>query len=366
MQRIFVTGSTGFIGKHLVSLLLDQQREVTCLVRDVDRARTLLPRNVRLVQGTIEDPERLQREIRGHDAVAHLAGLTKAFRSADLFRVNAEGTRNVAIACAAQPNPPALVYVSSLAAAGPAIHGRPRTESDEPAPVSRYGQSKLAGEMCVRELAGELPATILRPTVVLGEGDVDGKPLFEGIAWSGILVVPAMRDFLFSVVHASDVARAVEFALQNGEHISGTDRVGTFFVAADEQITYGGLGRLIAEAMGRPRAHIIHSPKWTVWPLAATCELVARVRRKPYVMNFDKAREAVAGAWACDNRALKQHGFSYPVPLKQRLRQTIEWYWQQGWIPRVKPKKTAPSLALSTHSQDPTKGDYSANGPLAQ
>jgi len=351
MQRIFVTGSTGFIGKHLVSLLLDQQREVTCLVRDTGRAKTLLPRGVRLVQGTIEDPGLLRREIEGHDAVAHLAGLTKAFRAADLFRINAEGTQNVAQACAAQPNPPALVYVSSLAAAGPAIQGRPRTEADDPAPVSRYGQSKLAGEMRVRELAGTLPATILRPTVVLGEGDVDGKPLFEGIAWSGILVVPAMRDFLFSVVHASDVARAVEFAIDNSERITGPDDVGTYFVAADEQITYGGLGRLIAEAMGRPRAHIIHSPKWTVWPLAATCELVARVRRKPYVMNFDKAREAVVGAWACDNTALKSHGFSYPVPLKQRLRQTIEWYWQQGWIPRVKTKEQAFSPAHSSHPE---------------
>ena len=63
------------------------------------------------------------------------------------MQVNGEGTWNVARACAAQPQPPVLIAVSSVAAAGPIGEGSVRRESDPPAPVSDYGRSKRAAEL---------------------------------------------------------------------------------------------------------------------------------------------------------------------------------------------------------------------------
>src|SRR6056297_3292269 len=130
MQSALVTGSTGFIGQHLVRRLLAEGVEVRCLVRSVARGEPLRADGATLVQGDVVDEGTLRSAIGDVDTVFHLAGLTKATRTRSLWNVNEKGTRNVAATCAARPSPPTLVYVSSLAAAGPCIEGRPRTERE--------------------------------------------------------------------------------------------------------------------------------------------------------------------------------------------------------------------------------------------
>ncbi len=77
---------------------------------------------------------------------------------------------------------PYRVLVSSFAAAGPALPGKRRAESDPPTPIANHGHSKLAGEFAALRYAGMVPITILRPPIVLGEADRDGFQLFESIA----------------------------------------------------------------------------------------------------------------------------------------------------------------------------------------
>src|SRR5688572_19018556 len=70
-----------------------------------------------------------------------------------------------------------FVYVSSIAAAGPAPRGRALTGSETPAPVTAYGRSKLAGESAVREC--KLPWTIVRPPMVYGPRDREVLKVFQ-------------------------------------------------------------------------------------------------------------------------------------------------------------------------------------------
>src|SRR5512137_826456 len=98
-----------------------------------------------VVRGDVSRPESLPEAVAGVDVVVHLAGLVKAVTPAELFAVNARGTRDLAVAAAAAGRP-RFVLVSSLAAAGPSRPGHPRTEDQAPAPVSDYGRSKLAAE----------------------------------------------------------------------------------------------------------------------------------------------------------------------------------------------------------------------------
>ena len=71
---------------------------------------------------------------------------------------------SLSISWARQKRPPRLVVCSSLAAAGPARIGKPRTEDEQPAPVSMYGRSKLAAEQAAREFADRVPTVIVHGT----------------------------------------------------------------------------------------------------------------------------------------------------------------------------------------------------------
>jgi nucleoside-diphosphate-sugar epimerase len=332
MARALVTGASGFIGYHLVKRLLDRGDHVTCFVRPTSDVDALERLDVRLVYGDVTEKQSLRRAFAKSDVVFHLAGLTKSLKARALRQINETGVRNVAECCADLETPPVLIVVSSLAAAGPASADRVLTEADMPSPISAYGRSKRAGELAAAEFAARVPITIVRPPIVLGEGDRDGLALFKGIANWGVHLVPTLSDFPFSVIHAADLAAALDLLAQRGRRIEGGGGPsGTYFAAVDETPTYAKLGHMIGAAVGRRRVKIIRNFPMTVWAIALIGELYARLCRRPHILNLDKAREATAGSWACSPAAIARDvGFAPARPLQERLRQTAQWYSDQG------------------------------------
>lgn len=334
MTTALVTGASGFVGGHLVQRLHDYGYDTTCLVRAGSDLSRLIPYQPRFVTGDITDGESLAAAVAGVDVVFHLAGATKCLRIEEFARVNIDGVRNVAQACAGCATPPTMILVSSLAAAGPSAVDRLRVETDPPAPVSNYGHSKLAGEYAAMRYADRIPITIIRPPIVLGEADRDGWSLFDSIARWNLHLVPGMSDDLFSVIHGDDLAEALILAARDGHRLRDANSTdGIYFAAADETPTYAELGRMIGEAVGRDHVRIVHSPRSAVWCIAAISEFASQIRRRPHILGLDKAREATAGSWACDDRALRRDtGFAPACSLQQRLVQTAHWYAQQGWL----------------------------------
>jgi nucleoside-diphosphate-sugar epimerase len=342
MSRVLGTGASGFLGTHLIEHLLEGGDEVTALVRATSNVARLAALSVRLVHGDVTDAQAVREAVAGQDAVYHLAGLTMALRAADFARVNEGGTRIVAEACAAQTTPPVLVVASSIAASGPNRAAAPRSERDPPRPVSNYGRSKLAAERAARRLAGQVPVTIVRPPIVVGEGDRATLPLFTSISRWGVHMVPTIRAQRYSLIHAADLARAFALVARHGARLvpdagaedgSPDAARGVYFAAADEAPTYGQLGRLIADAIGRRSVLVSPNSAPAIWGIAATTELVARLRRRPLIFNLDKAREARAGSWVCSDAALRRDvGFAPALSLAERLRQTAQWYAEQGLI----------------------------------
>lgn len=71
-MRIFVTGGTGFVGREVTRQLHAAGYKVRCLVRDVERAKRLLPSAVELHPGDLTDPEGLKPGLQECEAVVHL------------------------------------------------------------------------------------------------------------------------------------------------------------------------------------------------------------------------------------------------------------------------------------------------------
>jgi dihydroflavonol-4-reductase len=338
MAKVLVTGATGFIGTHLVAALAARGDEVTCLVRKSSNVAPLQAFGVRLVFGDVTDSDSLPAAVRGQQVVYHLAGLTRTLKDRQFYEVNRRGAAHVAKACAGRETPPVLVHVSSLAAAGPTIEGRPRTEPAPPAPVSHYGRSKRGGERVAESFAHRVPITIVRPPIVLGQRDQMGLPLFRSVIRFGIHLAPHLKPQHFSLIHAADLAELLILAAERGRRLPPLGQRGDsagqgyYFAACEEDPTYADLGRLVAESVGR-WVLVIPAAMPVVRTVAALSEAISYVSRHPMVVNFDKTREIAAGSWVCSAQAAKEElGFTVGAPLIERLRQTAEWYREEGWL----------------------------------
>ncbi len=336
--KVLVTGANGFIGTHLVKMLLDRGDDVTCLVRktsDVERLESLGPS---ITYGDVTDAESLESPVRDKQIVYHVAGCTRTLGRRQFYDVNQIGTRNISQLCARQTNPPTLVYVSSLAAAGPASDSQPRTEADPAVQVSHYGRSKRAGEEEVTLFADRVPTTIVRPPIVLGEADRMGLEMFKSVWRYRLHLIPGFGNPRFSLIHADDLVQLMVLAAHRGTRIQpgglegSQSAAGHYFAACEQNPTYAELGRMIARAMNRC---VLPLPllKPVVWTIATTTEAISQVIRRPLYLNLDKAREVSAGSWVCSPQAaVDQLGFSVAAPLEDRLRQTIEWYRRHKWL----------------------------------
>lgn len=340
-----VTGSTGFIGSHLVDALLARGATVRALVRPEtpDAARD---RRVAYWQADLLD-DRSVRDSRvweGATHVFHLAGVTTGRTLAQFRAGNVFPTANVLAAIAVLPAPrPRVVLVSSQAAAGPASGPEaPVRERDRPIPVEAYGRSKLQAEQAVVRYRDVIPVTIVRPSAVYGPRDRDFLRAFKQ-ATSRVALHAVPQGHTFSLVHVRDLVRALILA---SECPAAADR--TFFAGGHPPVTWRELYDAIAQAAGS-------APRQVQLPLTATRlaagagDVLSMLTGRPTILNGNKAAMAAPRYWLCDSSAAREtFGWAPEVPLQDGVREAYLWYVDAGWLRSPKPAATAGTIGEPT------------------
>jgi nucleoside-diphosphate-sugar epimerase len=328
-----VTGSTGFIGTHLVDALLARGATVRALVRPETPADRRDERIGQFEADLLDD--RSVRESRvWEDAthVFHLAGVTKGRTLAHFRAGNVFPTANVLSALAARGGkPPRVVLVSSQAAAGPAASpDAPIRETDRPVPVENYGRSKLQAEQAVVRYRDTLPITIVRPSAVYGPRDRDFLRVFRQ-ASRRVALHAVPREHSFSIVHVFDLVRALILAAERPA------TSGRIYFVADAPVTWRALYDEIA-AVASANPIQLQVPLTAVRIAARASDLLSTITGRVSLLNKNKAALARPRWWLCDaSRAREELGWQPEIPLQQGVRDTYLWYVEAGWLRPPKP-----------------------------
>ena len=193
---IFLTGATGFVGRHVVADALARGLSIRCLVRNRAGIGPDWPAAAEIHEGDLLDEGRIRSGMSGCTAVVHLAAAIRAPRET-LWRTNVTGTAGLC-AEAERAGIRRFVFLSSLQANG--------------AFDTEYGRSKREAERIV-ELAN-LDWTIFRPTQIYGPGDLTGLTrVAQSIGRALVVPVPAGGRVRIQPVSVGDVVRAMLTAL---------------------------------------------------------------------------------------------------------------------------------------------------------
>ena len=230
----FVTGATGFVGRHLLPLLANE-----FTLRLLLRPGQALPGGIaaQRVDGRLDDVAALRTGCRSAAVVVHLAALV-SFRPEDhaaMFAVNATATADLAAAARAA-GVQRFLHVSTISAV--AYRDRPEVV-DEQAPYNfgplriGYCDSKFAAEQAVlAECARGLDAVIVNPPSMYGAGDRrkgDGSLLSAVLAgevkWAppGGLNVANVTDVCAGITAAIARGRCGERYILGGENLTGVE-----------------------------------------------------------------------------------------------------------------------------------------------
>ncbi len=321
-MNALVTGATGFIGSHLAEELVKQGYNVTCLVRKGSDLKWIEGLTKNLYYGDCGDEKSLNGLSPYFDYVFHAAGLTKARRDEDFFYANVKGTENLLKAVSGKmPGLKRLVFLSSLAAAGPSRNGSLVNEDSEPSPVSRYGESKLKGEQLLSGYRAGIPITIIRPPAVYGPRDRDFYVLFRMLKKG---FYPYWGKCYYSLLYVEDLVTAIIRAAESKEAEGKT-----YFISDSKVYTNDDIAEEIANVF-RTR------PIKVKIPMALMSILIGiggRLSSGPSLFNRDKLRELSYESWICDpSKAEKELGFVPKVTLKEGIKWTADWYRIHRWL----------------------------------
>ncbi|MDO8527943.1 MAG: NAD-dependent epimerase/dehydratase family protein [Deltaproteobacteria bacterium] len=326
-MKTFVTGGTGFLGSHLVDLLLAEGHEVTCLVRPTSNLQWLKNKPVRLVQGDLlPNNAGLREGLKNADWCFHSAGVISSTNPQTYFQVNVGGTRHCLDACLkSAPKLQRFVMVSSIAACGPAVNGQSLNEQTAPHPISIYGQSKLEAEKIAISYNTRLPVSVIRPPAIYGPRDTMIFPVFK-MAQRGFFVVPFGRPRYITMAYVEDVAAACLWAAKEKKALGQI-----FFVADGDLYSWQDVADTLASVFYRKVAKI-SMPKTVMWSVALLEELRCKWIRKEPRLHRGHVKQFFASSWGIQTDKIRQAGFTPKFNLEAGMQATVAGYRQLGWL----------------------------------
>lgn len=328
-RKVAVTGSTGFLGLHLVQALHARGYIVNALARDPEKAKSL-PKPVSAVIGDICDTSALKSLAEGCEWVFHTVS---NFRTASgppesYDAINVAGTRCL-IDAAEAAGVERVIHISTIG-----VHGNVKnTPADEDAPFDPgdlYQKTKLKAEQLVLGVSqsGDMEVVVVRPCSMYGPGDLRMLKMFSMLSKGTFFKVgPCQENF-----HAVYIDDVVDGVLRAAE----TPGIGgeVFIVGGPSYLPLEEYIDIAASAVGthKPR---IRLPYWSLISAAWLCEKICVPLRVEPPLHIRRVRFFRNNRAFSISKARQQLHYEPKVSLEEGMRRTVSWYRHQGLLPPV-------------------------------
>ena len=329
---IYVTGGTGFLGRHLIPALCRQNYSIRVLTRFPEDNQWLnqYP-NVVIVKGDLTDFESIASSIKGSRIIIHAGGHFRLWGEADEFMsANVDGTRNM-LEAARLAGVERFIHVSSIAVIGQPDPQNVIDETYPPSPADAYQKSKYDAEQIALSYFQDyqLPVIILRPGAYYGPlGEYAFNRLFFRDAMRGIIMQINGGRYIIFPAYISDVVQGILLAKDRAA-------LGEVYNICGDWISHRYAFDIICDEAGLkwPRPPV---PGWLGINASRILEMIARLtHREPFwPINL---RSYVYNNWRVSNeKARRELGFS-PTSFRAGARRTIAWYraGQPDIIPEI-------------------------------
>ncbi len=310
-RKVAIIGGSGFIGTRLVKRL-STRRDLILKIIDI-RESQLFPQWYQY--GDVTQPESLMQTLAGCDVVINLAAehQDNVEPVSLYYQVNVEGARHVCMA-ATKLAIGQIIFTSSVA-----VYGFVERETGEEGhfePFNHYGKSKLEAEYVYeawRHAGAGNKLTIIRPTVVFGEGNRGNVyNLFHQIA-CGRFVMIGDGNNMKSMAYVENIAARLEYALDQQADYQISN------YADKPDFTMNQLIGVISSSLGR-KNKTIRIPYLLGMCGAAVFDLVSKVSRRKFPVSRVRVQKFCARTQFKSN---VKHNFVAPVDLDLAIKKTV-------------------------------------------
>jgi nucleoside-diphosphate-sugar epimerase len=340
-MKVLVTGAAGFLGGHLVDMLLERGDDVRAMVRPVEDTSYLQTlKNVEIVQGDLTDSDSLKRAVQGVQRVYNVGARTGPWGLEEVYRaINVQGLSSL-IYAALDAGVQRIVHTSSITVYGHHLHGIVTEDHPYHAEDNPYSRTKIAGEKLVANLVKDqgAPVVTVRPGWIYGPRDnasfgkyvarVEGGKFF--LIGSGSNIVP--------VVYVRDVAQGLIKAGDGPDKAIGQ----AYTLVDDRRVTQAEYLNTIADALGKP--HLKFRAPFTALYLAGrSAELVWQAMGKrnaapPPLTTYGITLQGGDQQFSID-KARRDLGYAPEYDVTRGVGEGVRWYLAnkaatQGTAPR--------------------------------
>ncbi|WP_439621307.1 NAD-dependent epimerase/dehydratase family protein [Gemmata sp.] len=324
-----VTGGAGFIGSHLVRLLVGRGERVRVVDRPGARLDHLPLGSIDVVPADIRDADAVRGALRGAGVVYHLAANPQLWtrRRADFHRVNYLGTVNV-LTAALEAGARRVLHTSTES-----ILTRSRQTSsiaeDQDVPardvIGLYCRSKFRAERFAFHLArGGAPVVVVNPTLPIGPGDWGRSPPTQMMLDFCLGKRSAYLDGDLNLMDVRDIAAGMVAALERG-------RTGVRYLLGAENWSIRTVFGCLAGLTGLPE------PKWRVpYPVALAAAYVSEFAADVFTGTIPAA--TVTGVKLTRRRmhfdatrSLAELGIT-PRPARESIADAVAWFKDVRWV----------------------------------
>ncbi len=330
-MKVLVTGAAGFLGGHLVDMLVERGDDVRAMVRPAEDVGRLcaLP-GVEVIYGDMTDAESLKRGVQGVRRVYHTAARTGPWGLEDSYwQTNVQGLASL-IHAAMDAGVERIVHTSSITVYGHHLQGIVTEDDPYHAENNPYSRTKIAGEKLIANLVKNdgAPVVIARPGWIYGPRDTASFGRFAALVESGRGFLIGSGRNIVPLVYVRDVAQGLIKAGDAGDATIGH----AYTIANDQRVTQAEYMNAIAGGLGA--AHLsLRLPYTPLYLGARAAELVwaAAGRRRaspPPVTTYGITLLGGDQLFSID-RARAELGYKPQYDLVRGIAEGIAWYMAQ-------------------------------------